>query len=368
MSKNIYLEYYEEESDSKPFYTKRKIASNMPQQSDPVNQGMGSGFVAVPKQAENLAQDIYFSEGNADYAKDSEHDKDESLDILGRGDMHGVIGHSEDPEEYQYDEFEDYQPEGHFHSAEEEVYQESDGHVHHEGEQVIEGDAEQVLQEIGKKIPGVEVLVVDEDPDDKEEDKETDWENDRDPNHFMVYITKQYPSGIPKHDGTSTLGCERAILFLNKLNKEISEALRADSDDVLDIPKLEDIRVNLVKDTVTLQNHVKDLNKKRKRAEVDSEESIVKTASTPKIQLIMTPFERAISGIITNAVVSSGKPFEDVYEFLKKKYSLDEREELAIMQILKDMGHPIFKDRGTIGKGEKKEEGYGVEFIKNYLA
>ena len=84
----------------------------------------------------------------------------------------------------------------------------------------------------------------------------------------------------------------------------------------------------------------------------------------------MTPFERAISGILINSVVSAGHPFEDVYDFLKEKYSLTDREELAILQLVMDHGMPIFKDRGTIGKTPEKgkeTESHGIDFIKNYF-
>jgi hypothetical protein len=250
-------------------------------------------------------------------------------------------------------------------------------HEHHEGlhhadgmsVETIEGDAEEVLKEIGKKIPGVEVLIVEEE--EEEEEKETDWEHDKDPKHFMAYISKAYPAGIPKHDGTSTLGCERAIHHLKDINKQISEALRMDTEDLLDLKQLENIRIGIIDDIDTLNNHMNYLKEQRRKKKKAFDESleIVKEASTATIQLVMTPFERAISGIITNAVISAGKPFEDVYEFLKEKYSLNEREELAIFQILKDMGHPIFKDRGTLGKSKEKDgKGQSVEFIKNYFA
>lgn len=206
-----------------------------------------------------------------------------------------------------------------------------------------------------------------------QEEEASDWEHDRDPKHFMEYILLSYPNGIPAHDGSSTLGCERAILYLTKLNKEISEALRSDEDDFLDIGSLEDIRVNMIKDVVTLKEHIKKLNKKHKKKSFNNSEQLVKDAeltkeaSTPKIQLVMTPWERAITGIIINSVVSSGKPIEDVYEFLKEKYSFTDREELSIIQLLMDMGQPIFKDRGIIGSNDKDSE-EGIEFITNYFA
>jgi hypothetical protein len=359
MFKNIITEYREEDYNTRK--PRRKIAQDF---------GMGSDVIALdpsastgvmesaqqPMVQQNMVMDFNYSKDGGGSIR---YDEDEAI-MPGENDYYGVIGRSSDDQSYEDDDDADVMQ-----AYEEEHYHEHDGEAHQEGEVFVEGDAEEVLEELGKRLPGVDVVIKEEE---EEEEEETDWENHRDPKHFMVYITKQYPQGIPKHDGTSTLGCERAILFLNKLNKEISEALRADKDDLLDIPQLENIRVNLVRDVTTLTNHANGLKRKLKEAKDSEEVAMLKTASTPNIQLVVTPFERAIAGIITNAVVSAGKPFEDVYEFLKKKYSLDEREELSIFQLLKDMGHPIFKDRGTLGKGEKKENGQGVEFIKNYFA
>ena len=77
-----------------------------------------------------------------------------------------------------------------------------------------------------------------------------------------------------------------------------------------------------------------------------------------------------IAGIIINSVVSGGKPLEEVYDFLKEKYDLSDREELAIMQVIMDSGYPIFKDRGTFSSKKNKDgaKGHGIEFIKNYFA
>lgn len=375
MSRYIVTEYTEDYEN----YSGRGLRKIS--QAEPT-AGMGSNIVAIEddKAHQNSAEDTFYMEPNADYAIDYNYaydHQDESLDIFkGEHDHAGQIGAAKDSEEYSEEDEGEGEDEHFIGTSEEQHYHESDGDIDQEGQIVIEGDsAEEVLEELGKKLPGVDFLVKDDNDDDVEEEVETDWENDRDPKHFMVYITQQYPHSIPRHDGTSTLGCERAILFLNKLNKEISEALRADSDNILEIPKLEEMRVNMVNDVNMLRDHMNKLNKKRKGKKASEEGSellkqaeIVKEASTPTLQVVVTPFERAIAGIIVNATVSAGKPFEDVYEFLKKKYSLDEREELTIMQLLKDMGQPIFMDRGVLGKGENKEKGQGVEFIKNYFA
>jgi hypothetical protein len=242
-------------------------------------------------------------------------------------------------------------------------------------EELAETD-ETIDADKGFRLPGAANYVDDEEENKEEEEPEEevirDWINDRDPNSFMEYILGSYPDKIPAHDGRSTLGCERAILFLTKLNKEISEALRADNDDVLDLSSLENVRVNMVKDVVKLKEHIKKLNKRLKKSELNTDSltkdaSLVKEATTPRFQLVITPWERAITGIIINSVVSAGKPLEDVYEFLKKKYKFTEREELSIQQLLMDMGQPIFKDRGTIGEKDNDGSGDGIDFIKNYF-
>jgi len=92
-----------------------------------------------------------------------------------------------------------------------------------------------------------------------------------------------------------------------------------------------------------------------------------KSASVPNnLVIAVTPFERAITGIMINSHVSAGRAMADTFEALKKKYDISEREELAIMQICMDSGFPIFKDRGTVGFED--DEGTALDFVKNYFA
>lgn len=224
------------------------------------------------------------------------------------------------------------------------------------------------------EIPGLEGKLEKEE---KEEEKETSWEEDRDVSKFMDYIHSSYPSKIPRHDGKSMIGCERAMLFLNKVNKEISEAIRMDSEGVLDAEELEQTRIKIMKDLIVLKKHLNMLKEKVLETRATSENEIVKeaeiekVAGTPVLQVVVTPFERAIVGILINAVVSAGNSFEDVFEFLKKKYDLSEREELAIIQLVMDSGYPIYKDRGSISEKESAEDKNGkdgIDFVRNYLA
>lgn len=94
------------------------------------------------------------------------------------------------------------------------------------------------------------------------------------------------------------------------------------------------------------------------------ERQITKEAGSPKIQLVMSAFERAITGAIINGMVSNGKNAGKVYFELKEKYKISDREELSIIQILKDMGYPLQIDRGTIGNKNNLQ----IEFATNYQA
>lgn len=242
--------------------------------------------------------------------------------------------------------------------------------------------------DIKELIPGADISS--DDIDEEETEVETDYANDGDLSKFMDYISDKYKS-IPQHDGQTTVGCERATGYLERLNSEISRAIREDSDNVLDLVALEDIRVSIMGDIVKLKSHLSKLKKRlkdsqSKKAEASlppawkasdgslvSAEDLSKVASTPRnIVIAVSPFERAISGIMINAHVSAGHPIEEVYKFLADKYSINEREELAIMQLCMDSGFHVFKDRGSYSLSAETEgsskAGSGVDFVKNYFA
>ena len=251
--------------------------------------------------------------------------------------------------------------------------------------------------ETRETIPGSSAFVDEIDDEIKVKPKEApvkvkNWQDDRAVDNFTDYIKDSYPHKIPKHDGKSIVGAERAIRWLTNFGKEISEAVRKDDSGVLDDALLEEIRVSVMKDILLLKEHVKKLDKAfkgrlKKKAGLDeglmkyAEEieiaynhelnsEIKKVAAHPKLYIMVSEFERAISGIIINSVISAGKPLEEVYDFLKEKYKLTDREELSIMQVIMDSGYPMFKDRGTFSSKNSKDSGktHGIEFIKNYFA
>lgn len=227
-----------------------------------------------------------------------------------------------------------------------------------------------------KIIPGTDMF--EEDIEEEEEEGEKDYENDGHLPAFLDYVNVQYPHNIPKHDGSSILGCERAITFLKKLSDEIRRNIRNDENGDLEnsIDDLEKVNTSILADIYTLTSHMKKLDKRlrdaNKKQAFSPESSIVKQAGTPSnIVITVTPFIRAITGILVNSVVSAGKPFEEVYDYLCEKYEITEREELEILQVLMDMGQPIFKDRGSLKTKKdlsKEEESLsGVDFLTTYF-
>lgn len=325
---------------------------------------------------------------------------------------------SEDSEDYylEFSEGESLDDEGEGYSEDEgEEYSEGDDttvddvlHGFLEGEETL-GDlaemlnsAEEDIKDLSKEhgdetisefsedfIPGSDAREGDF-ADDSEEEDDGDYLTTGNIKKFMEYITDTYPGKIPRHDGKTTLGCERAKSFLERVDKEISSAIRKDHDGILEISKLEDIRQKIMSDISKLTNHIKMLKSKdnKKKASIDpkgipfwtdasgvehSYSDLRKTAATPsKMVIAVPPFERAIAGIMINAHVSAGHNMEEVYDYLANKYAITPREELSIMQVCMDSGFHIFKDRGTYsGEKEDKEDSTakrGVDFVRNYFA
>lgn len=222
------------------------------------------------------------------------------------------------------------------------------------------------------KLPGTDFDISEADQAADQEAKEEEqrpgsWLEDQDPRDFTNYLADKL-NKIPSHSGNSTVGCERAINYLSLLNREISQAIRKDPDGVIPLDFLEQARDYIENGIGNLKERIRQLNKSGlSKAAQEANANFTKEAHIPRIDYVMTPFERAVSGIIINAVVSGGKPFDDVYAALKKKYDLSGREELAVKQLVMDMGYPIYKDRGTIGEGKTPEDGHGMDFIKGYF-
>lgn len=254
---------------------------------------------------------------------------------------------------------------------------------------------------------------------DEEESVSRDWEHDGDHAYFVVYM-KDRLDQIPEHSGTTTVGCEKAISYLRKLDKELSDAVRTDEDDKIDEQEAESIRdmiydyINKLEDA-----HDKLMGKYKKKAglkvgkkvvarikdgqdikyyiavgsasgeetllPVDVEEpsdkqvaqfvegeqlkNNMKKAAGAGVYLFEDPFLHSITRLLIQGHITNGKDMREMYAELKNKYAFTPREELSIHELLYQKGFPLIKDLGRIGEDAvRPQEGRGFEHATEYFA
>lgn len=262
---------------------------------------------------------------------------------------------------------------------------------------------EEDVEDYAAYVPGSDMEFVEEE--EVVEEAPGDWANDGNHAAFVDYV-KDKMRKIPRHSGETISGCERAKAFLNKLDNEISKAMRSDFEGVIDEGEVDNLRKSINDMTERLEKQIKKLKANGKTAHMDvrlvaegscqecesevpmwhdtannrmvclhceadannTDERIEKTATTPVLNVYMTPFERAIVGILVNSKVSAGRNIEETYLKLKNKYNFNPREELSIQQLVADYGYPVFKDRGLLNEPADPAAGDGIDFATQYHA
>jgi hypothetical protein len=187
------------------------------------------------------------------------------------------------------------------------------------------------------------------------------WLESKETKHFPKFLQDEFNRiKKPELARSSISEMERALAQWKELNGHISKALRDDYHSALDAKWLDKMRSVVEQNIDQLEmalDSYKQLQQNRKnlrrRGEEDREEELVKEATTPTyhgFQTNVTAFETGVVRALINGVVSGGRNIEELYEIAKKKYDLTPREELAIFQILSDMGYPTFHDRLRLGE------------------
>lgn len=203
-------------------------------------------------------------------------------------------------------------------------------------------------------------------------DPKWDWESTL-PHGFVGWIKTKLDE-VPKHSGKDTAGIERAISFMDRLDNEISKAMRGDLEGQLDANKIEEVRAQI--DDGIERLHVRlDLikSKKGKRKKKAEEQSgMVKEAQkATNITGIVITVDLLISRIARaciNGMVSAGHDIEDIFEKQAKYYELDKREKAMTMQLLSDMGYPLRQDRGLpIDEDVDMTSTDNVDWAANYV-
>lgn len=177
------------------------------------------------------------------------------------------------------------------------------------------------------------------------------------PNGFVAWIKSRIDE-VPKHSGYDSAGLERACAYFEKLDNEISKAMRLDLDGELDANKVETVRAQIDEAISRLQSRsdkVKDVKKTRRKKkseyEVDEDGFIKEAQKITGVQGVYVTVPLLISRIARvciNGTVSAGHDLNWIYNNQVKKFKLNEREQAEVQQLLEDMGMPIRQDRGYL--------------------
>ena len=183
--------------------------------------------------------------------------------------------------------------------------------------------------------------------------KKSKWDWESKGAHGFVAWVKERLEDVPKHSGKDVAGIDRAIAYLEKLDAEISKAMRSDLDGDLDADKVEEVRLKIEDGIDRLGDRIDSLKKvkkvRKKTSEVINGELLKSAQRTPSIKGIVVTVPLLISHVarvIINGMVSGGHDAEDMFSKLSKKYKLTDREKVEVVQLLEDMGMPIRRDRG----------------------
>ena len=265
----------------------------------------------------------------------------------------------------------------------------------------IDSETSLVVDELKDLIPGSDLQYM---APQEEERRDSNWADDGDHAHFIAHLTDKL-SKVPRHSGNTIPGCERACSYMKSMDGDISKAMRSDLGGKIDENAIDQLRARINKDIELLENQIKKLRGNKKTAhtearlvsrgecnecesvtplwhdikndrevclhcsaESNSDEAITKEATTPVINVYITPFERAVVGTIINSKVSAGRHIEETYAKMKNKYNFTPREELALQQLIADYGYPFVKDRGLLNEESDPQAGTGVDFGTNYHA
>jgi len=246
---------------------------------------------------------------------------------------------------------------------EDEFMVEDDNYVDGEGVvfEVSEDQQPQVFKFDLPKVPGGEKQEEIE-PAEIEVTENDDIQVESDPWSWTIGSFLQWLSdrmnAIPRHSGRDSAGLERAMSYLEALDREISKAVRSDINGEIDVAEVEKARTSIYEGIERLQKRLEVIQdkirpkRKQKKKKADDDNDMVKEAQkTTHVGGIVVTVPLLISSIARtciNSMVSAGRDIEDVFDKLAKKYDLTPREEMETMQLLSDMGYAMRRSSGYL--------------------
>lgn len=269
-------------------------------------------------------------------------------------------------------------------------------------------------EELERMLPGSDKPMTN---DDEQEEKLKDWEHDGDHAYFVIYMQEKLED-VPSWSGTTTVGCEKAISYLRKLDKELSEAIRSDEDNKIDEQEAESIRDTIYEYVARLEDaHEQLMSKYKKKAQLavgkqvvarikdgqdiqyfisvataDGEETLLKVSvlepsdaqvaqfiegeqfsmnkkAGAGVGLFEDPFLHSVTRLLIQGHITHGRDISELYSELKEKYDFTPREELSIQELLQQKGFPLMKDLGRLGEDKvRPQEGLGVNHHTEYYS
>lgn len=234
-------------------------------------------------------------------------------------------------------------------------------HVSDDGDLLIE------LGDLPGAPPGTEdpsepeetLEVTDESPaidenDAKKSKKNEKWDWESHGSHGFIAWIKSRIDDVPKHSGYDSAGLERAMSYMERLDSEISKAMRMDLDGELDANKIEEVRSKIDEGLSRLHDRLDKVKKstktRRKKRSSNEENGLVKEGQKiTGVQGVFVTVPLLISGIgriCINSMVSAGHDIEEVYAEQVKKWALNDREKAEVRWFLYDLGYPMRGDRG----------------------
>lgn len=190
---------------------------------------------------------------------------------------------------------------------------------------------------------------------------------------FVSWIKERIDT-VPRHSGMDTAGLERAVSYLEKLDSEISKAMRLDLEGDLDANKIEEVR-SKIDDGISRLNErldkVKETKRPKKKKADEEHSGLVKEAQkitgVQGVYVTVPLLISRIARVCINGMVSAGHDIEDMYDRQVKMFKLNNREQAEVMQLLADMGYPMRQDRGFMPEDALEvSDSDGMDWASNY--
>jgi hypothetical protein len=225
------------------------------------------------------------------------------------------------------------------------------------GEIVVEVDDEPKLTKQFSfslpHVPGGAIQDEIDEPDLEVDEDKDDIQVESDPwswnlNTAMDWLQNRLDS-IPKHSGRDVVGIERAISYLKKVLGEISKMVKSDYDNCLDVNSLEDARNEILNGLDRLEERLDKLvsyrNKKKKKADFESNGLVKEGQKAGGFQTNVSAFMAGLARLLINGHISAGHDIDTSFDKIAKKFKLTDREKFELCIVLGDMNFPVRRDR-----------------------